>query len=236
MSCIRRVKSSASGRPTISHKRWLARNRRPSMSVWVTPAVTCSKIAANRPLACAECLLGPVLLRDVAEHQNDAGDVPRGSRMGAALSSIGRSVLSRSVSTVWFASPTMTPSRSTFATGFSTGRRACWLMIGKTSSRARPAADFCPARPPARATDPGPVAFGDDAAELPGSRGRVARTVETTYESAWPPLVPNCFWPSESRWSRPVGASSGRVSIGPRCPTRTGKCVVTCRPAAIGRR
>ncbi len=46
---------------------------------------------------------------------------PRSSRIGAALSSIGRSVPSLRMSTVWFARPTTTPSRSARCAGFATG-------------------------------------------------------------------------------------------------------------------
>ena len=48
---------------------------------------------------------------------------PRLSRMGAPLSSIGTSVPSRAISTVWLARPTTRPSRITLVTGFSTGSR-----------------------------------------------------------------------------------------------------------------
>ena len=46
---------------------------------------------------------------------------PRSSRIGAALSSIGHSAPSWRISTVWFARPTTTPSRSARVAGLSTG-------------------------------------------------------------------------------------------------------------------
>ena len=48
---------------------------------------------------------------------------PAASRIGAALSSIGRSTPSRAISTVWLASPTICPSRSARSAGFSTAAR-----------------------------------------------------------------------------------------------------------------
>ncbi len=65
---------------------------------------------------------------------------PSASRIGAPLSSIGRSVPSRETSTVWLASPTTSPSRRTWATGLSAGPRCCSLMIRKTSPSGRPTA------------------------------------------------------------------------------------------------
>ena len=49
--------------------------------------------------------LGPPLLRDVAEDEDDADECPCSSRIGAALSSMGRSVPSLAMSTVWLARP-----------------------------------------------------------------------------------------------------------------------------------
>jgi hypothetical protein len=57
--------------------------------------------------------------------------VPDSSRMGAPLSWMGVSVPSRETSSVWFASPTTTPSRSTRSTGLSTVLRVCSLMMWK---------------------------------------------------------------------------------------------------------
>ena len=50
-------------------------------------------------------------------------------RIGAALSSMGRSVPSLAMSSVWFASPTITPSRKARTVGFSTVWRLSWLMM-----------------------------------------------------------------------------------------------------------
>ena len=60
--------------------------------------------------------------------------------MGAPLSAMGRSVPSRATRTVWFASPTTTPSRRTRATGLTAGFRVSSLTMLKTSSRGRPLA------------------------------------------------------------------------------------------------
>ena len=68
---------------------------------------------------------------------------PAASRIGAAESSMGRSVPSLAIRTVWFASPTTTPSRSTFSTGFSTGCRVCSLTMGNTASSGCPCASSC---------------------------------------------------------------------------------------------
>ncbi len=65
---------------------------------------------------------------------------PRPSRIGAPLSSIGTSVPSRPISTVWLARPTIAPSRRTLVTGFSTVFRVASLTIRKTSSTGRPIA------------------------------------------------------------------------------------------------
>ena len=65
---------------------------------------------------------------------------PASSRMGAALSSMGRSVPSRAMRTVWFASPTIVPSRKARRAGFSTGWRVRSLTMWKTSGRGRPTA------------------------------------------------------------------------------------------------
>ena len=69
--------------------------------------------------------------------------LPAASRIGAALSSMGRSVPSLATRTVWFARPTMTPSRSTFSTGFSTGWRVRSLTMGNTASSGCPSASAC---------------------------------------------------------------------------------------------
>lgn len=61
-------------------------------------------------------------------------------RIGAALSSMGRSVPSFAVRTVWFASPTMTPSRNALVAGFSTVRRVVSFTMLNTTSSGRPTA------------------------------------------------------------------------------------------------
>ena len=66
--------------------------------------------------------------------------LPSASRIGAALSSIGRSVPSLEIRTVWFAKPDDPPSRSARSAGFSTGWRVSSLTMWNTSSRLRPAA------------------------------------------------------------------------------------------------
>ena len=69
--------------------------------------------------------------------------LPAASRIGAAESSMGRSVPSLAIRTVWFARPTMTPSRSTLSTGFSTGCRVCSLRMANTVSSGCPSASSC---------------------------------------------------------------------------------------------
>ena len=59
---------------------------------------------------------------------------PSASRIGAALSSMGRSVPSLAIRTVWFASPTIVPSSSARSAGFSTGWRVSSLTMRNTSS------------------------------------------------------------------------------------------------------
>ncbi len=60
--------------------------------------------------------------------------------MAAAESAIGCSVPSRAMSSVWFASPTITPSRSARVAGFSTGCRVSSLTIRNTCSSGAPTA------------------------------------------------------------------------------------------------
>ena len=68
---------------------------------------------------------------------------PAVSRIGAAQSSIGRSVPSLAIRTVWLPRPTTTPSRSTFSTGFSTGWRVFSLRMVNTAANGCPSASFC---------------------------------------------------------------------------------------------
>ncbi len=56
---------------------------------------------------------------------------PSRSLIGAPLSAISRSVPSRAISAVWFASPTIPPDSSTFSTGFSQGSLVISLMMMK---------------------------------------------------------------------------------------------------------
>ena len=67
---------------------------------------------AGRQKLAGLVLLHAPLRGDVAEDQHAAGDLSASSRIGAALSSIGHSLPSFRISTVWFARPTTTPSRS----------------------------------------------------------------------------------------------------------------------------
>ena len=90
--------------------------------------------------------LHPPAFGHVPEDQDDARDPPPASRIGAALSSIGRSVPSLAIRTVWLARPTTAPSRSTLATGFSTGRRVSSSTMRKTASSGRPAASAAASR------------------------------------------------------------------------------------------
>ena len=59
-------------------------------------------------------------------------------RIGAALSSMGRSVPSLAMRTVWFASPTTTPSRNALVAGFSTGWRVSSFTMRNTASSGWP--------------------------------------------------------------------------------------------------
>ena len=65
---------------------------------------------------------------------------PPSSRIGAALSSIGRSDPSRAIRTVWLARPWIVPSRKARRAGFSTGWRVRSLTMWKTSGSGRPRA------------------------------------------------------------------------------------------------
>ncbi len=68
---------------------------------------------------------------------------PLSLRIGAALSSMGRSVPSLAMSKLWFASPTTTPSRKARTVGLSTGWRLSSLMMRNTLSSGWPAASAC---------------------------------------------------------------------------------------------
>ena len=74
------------------------------------------------------------LLAGVPKDEDHAGEraVPI-SRMGAALSSMVIAVPSRRRRSVWFASATMVPSRSSLATGLSIGARVSSSTIGNTA-------------------------------------------------------------------------------------------------------
>ena len=63
---------------------------------------------------------------------------PAASRTGAALSSMGRSVPSLAMSSVWLAMPRTRPVSMTFLTGCSTAWRVSSLTMRKTSSSGRP--------------------------------------------------------------------------------------------------
>ena len=95
----------------------------------------------------AQRRLVPLPLGDVPEDQHAARRCrPARFRIGAALSSIGRSVPSFEIRTVWLASPTILPSLSARSAGFSTGWRVSSLTMRNTSSSVRPDAspDFQP--------------------------------------------------------------------------------------------
>ena len=81
----------------------------------------------------------PARLRHVPEDQHHAGDgaVLAPDRGGGVVDRASR-VPSLATRTVWFASPTTWPSRSTLATGFSTGRRVSSLTMRKTSLQRPP--------------------------------------------------------------------------------------------------
>ena len=65
---------------------------------------------------------------------------PSSPRMGAALSSMGRSVPSFATSTVWLASPWILPVAITVSTGLVTGSRVVSSMMTKTASSGLPLA------------------------------------------------------------------------------------------------
>ena len=90
-------------------------------------------------------LRGPPLLRDVAEDEDDARDVARGrSTMGAALSSIGVSLPSRAMSTVWFARPDdRGPWRGPSRPGSRRAAGSVSLTMRKTSRSGLPTASAC---------------------------------------------------------------------------------------------
>ena len=62
-----------------------------------------------RRASSASARLGPPPLGHVAEDQDHALDLAARARIGAPLSSMGRSVPSRAISTVWLARPTTSP-------------------------------------------------------------------------------------------------------------------------------
>ena len=66
--------------------------------------------------------------------------VPSPPRIGAALSSIGSSAPSLLMSSVWFARPTIRPSRKARVAGFSTGSRLASLTMRNTRSSGSPTA------------------------------------------------------------------------------------------------
>ena len=65
---------------------------------------------------------------------------PAGSRIGDALSSMGRSHPSCEIRTVWLASPTTTPFANALRAGFSTSRRVSSLTMRKTEGSGCPVA------------------------------------------------------------------------------------------------
>jgi len=68
---------------------------------------------------------------------------PLSSLIGAPLSSTGLFVPSLAINSVWFASPTITPSLSTFATGSSACLPVFSFITLKTSFRGLPIASSC---------------------------------------------------------------------------------------------
>ncbi len=85
----------------------------------------------------ASCWWRSVMSRNTSTQPTTS---PAADRIGAALSSMGRSVPSLAMRTVWFARPTMTPSFNARATGFSTGCRVVSLTMRNTASSGWPAA------------------------------------------------------------------------------------------------
>ena len=106
-------------------------------SPWVS-AVPTSALRARRRTRSSSA--ASVLFRTVMSRKTSTAPaiLPSASRMGAALSSMGRSVPSLPIRTVWFASPTTMPSLKARKAGFSTALRVSSLTIRNTLSRSWP--------------------------------------------------------------------------------------------------
>jgi hypothetical protein len=108
-----------------------------------TAAITVSSSTArSRSRSKLRCNSSSARLRSVMSRKTSTHPTtsPPWWRMGAALSSMGRSVPSLAIRIVWFANPTTTPSRNALAAGFSTGRRVDSLTMRNTASSGWPAA------------------------------------------------------------------------------------------------
>ena len=148
----------------------------------------------------------PASARHVPEDQDGPDDPPAGSRIGAALSSMGRSVPSLAIRTVWLASPTIDALPQRPQAGFSTARRVCSLTMRNTVAAAGP-----PPRPTSSPSAP----------RRPGS-ANVTRPSASVMRTASPMLarvIRNC---SRCRTASSASASARRLR--PASPRRAGRC------------
>ena len=113
---------------------------RPRTSVAMTASPMLSSVVSNH----SRCSAIASSARRCSVKSRNTSTTPRmrpaSSRMGAALSAMGRSVPSRLISTVWLARPRMWPDRMTSPAGFSTGCRVVSFTIWKTSASGIPCA------------------------------------------------------------------------------------------------
>ena len=111
----------------------------PNVSPCVKAAPTSALIVINRTRSASP---SSAFLRAVISRKTRTAPIifPSASRIGAALSSMGRSVPSRAIRIVWFASPTTTPSFRARKAGFATVLRVCSLTILNTNPRGWPSA------------------------------------------------------------------------------------------------
>ena len=146
---------------------------------------------------------------------------PAPSRIGAAESSIDRSVPSLAIRNVWLARPTTRPSRRTLSTGFSTGRPVPSSKMRKTVGQwlslcivLRPAGQFF-----GNGVQKGHPPFdvrGDDG--VANARQRYPQPLALVTHAALRPVVAAGPWPSGSRRRQ---AAIGRARSGNRpCESR----------------
>ena len=106
----------------------------PLVSATTTPSATLARMSCNRSfwrLVSSSASFLSVMSRKTSTTPNAS---PESVRIGAALSSMSNSLPFLDRRMVWSARPTIFPSRKTFFTGFSTGRRVSLLTMSKTRS------------------------------------------------------------------------------------------------------